>query len=319
MADDGTQIRGPGSGDADPLLVRPFLDPDRTAPGVAAAATWPAPSDPPDPAPGTPAEPVTPTTPVARHRPRRTRRALILAGVATAVVIALGAAGLAAMLPDDDRAVPIPTGALPPLPTAATPPPGTTDGTAPTSDPADDPADTRTTAATTTPRTTAPETIGTATPPAAPQPPAPATTTATAGPTRASPAPTVEFIAPPATGRIAAAGGRVCLDLNGGVPSDGNRVQVYECNRSVAQVWTLSTDGALQVVGKCANVGGDDGVHIVRCDGRTTARWRAGADGTLVNAAAGRCLTDLSGGVRSGVAVRVAACGGGDNQRWSLP
>ncbi|MCA2213977.1 ricin-type beta-trefoil lectin domain protein [Wangella sp. NEAU-J3] len=137
-----------------------------------------------------------------------------------------------------------------------------------------------------------------------------------------SSAPTVEFAAPPAgdqAGRIATAGGRLCLDLAGGVASDGARVQVYECNRSVAQVWTFTPDGALQVLGRCANVGGDDGVHIVKCDGRTTARWRARADGTLVNAAAGRCLTDPSGGVRSGVAVRVAACGGGGNQRWSLP
>jgi hypothetical protein len=317
MADDGTDTRGTGPEDADPLLVRPFLD---GRPGAAETApTWPAPAGPdpgPDAGPSPPAPPAGPAPPRAGRRRvpvlAGRRRLLVVAGAAAAAVLGLGAAGLAALLPGDDgrRALPIPVGTLPPLPvtTAATPPAGP----APTT-----PGGDRTTATTTaTPSRT------TSAPPATRSP---GRTPATAAPTTAPPAavPTTEapLAAPPAsprTGTISGPGGR-CLDLNGAVTVDGNHIQMFDCNASAAQVWTLTPDGTLQVLGKCANAGGDAGVHIVPCDGRTTAQWRAGPDGTLVNLAGEQCLTDPAEGRRNGSAVRVAECAGGDAQEWSLP
>jgi hypothetical protein len=310
MADDGTDTRDPGPEDADPLLVRPFLDPDRGDPATP-APTWPAPADDPDAAPDDAGVPAAPATAPPPPRPGRTRRRLLLAGAAAVTVIALGAAGVSAMLPGDDGdPLPIPTAALPPLPTSAAPPPSTPAGAEPTG----------TAPARTIPNRTRTTEAGSA--PATTRPPARAATTTTAAPpARVSPDPTAPMLAPPAVARVGriAAGGGLCLDLNGGVPFDGNHVQVYDCNTSVAQVWTLTPDGTLQVVGKCANLAGDGSVHIVSCDGRTTAQWRAGPDRTLVNAANDKCLTDPSGGTRSGAAVRVTACSGAGNQEWSVP
>jgi len=65
---------------------------------------------------------------------------------------------------------------------------------------------------------------------------------------------------------------------------------------------------------QCALIVGDDTVHVIACDTRTTAQWRI--DGQqLINAADGECLTEPS----TGTAVKVTTCDGSAGQRWSLP
>jgi hypothetical protein len=123
---------------------------------------------------------------------------------------------------------------------------------------------------------------------------------------------------PPATdrtGTIRAASGR-CLALGGLLGLDGSPVQVAGCADLPVQRFTLGADGTLQVGGRCAEATGDATVRIAACGDASSGQWRAGPDGTLVNAAAGQCLTDPG---RAGATTRVAACGGGDDQRWTLP
>ncbi|MGK5681835.1 ricin-type beta-trefoil lectin domain protein [Actinoplanes sp. URMC 104] len=126
--------------------------------------------------------------------------------------------------------------------------------------------------------------------------------------------------APPADDRAGVVRGQngLCLDLNGAVAVDGNHVQVYDCNQTAAQSWTLASDGTLRVLGKCALVVGDRSVKIVSCDGRTTAQWRASGQ-LLINVSNNDCLTDPSAGRTSGTAVTVTSCSGSASQRWSLP
>jgi hypothetical protein len=148
----------------------------------------------------------------------------------------------------------------------------------------------------------------------------PAATTSTATAITAAPQTTEAHNLAPAVARTGTVRGQngLCLDLNGGVPVADNHVQVFTCNQTVAQTWTLATDGTLRVVGMCALVVGDNTVHIVACDGRTTAQWRV-ANSTLINASDGKCLTDPSAGRQSGAGVVLTICGGSAAQRWSLP
>ena len=285
----------------DPLLVRPYISSDPAASGT----TWPA-------AAAQPARPVAshradvtvPIAPAGAPPSRGHRRALVLAGAGAALVLALAGAGFAALRTGDD---PAPVGALPADPVYT--------GSAPTSAPS----------ATTTPAP--PPTTGAAIIPApvvtttASRPPTsrPATTTpATSKPAApTSPAATMSLVpAVDRVGTVVGAGG-LCLDLNGGVPADDNHVQVFVCNGSNAQRWTLAADGTLRVAGKCAQVVADSTVHIIGCDNRPAAQWRAGPNRSLVNA--GRCLTDPRAGAASGTGVLVATCTGGPGQQWSLP
>ncbi|MFI5890353.1 ricin-type beta-trefoil lectin domain protein [Actinoplanes sp. NPDC051513] len=298
----------------DPLLVRPYLLGDTGAPdGDQSTQTWPSATtrevrshrslegaDDPT---------AILTLPEAGRAARNGRRRLLVVAAACVVVL-LGAtaAGVAALrsggrpsvsaaLPD--APVPALSGLVPPSPAA--PPVAASSSSSPS---LRKPASRRAT-------TTA--AAGTA---ASSSAAAPGTTPAT-GKTTTPPAALAPATPQGRTGTIRGQNG-LCLDLNGAVTADFNHVQVFGCNNTDAQRWTLATDGTLRVLGMCALVVGDDSVRITGCDGRTTARWRVSGQ-LLINAAGNECLTDPSSGTAAGTPVKVADCNGRANQRWSLP
>ncbi|MFI1990231.1 ricin-type beta-trefoil lectin domain protein [Actinoplanes sp. NPDC020271] len=307
--------------DRDPLLVRPFLAQD-DAPGehTTSAATWPA---------GSASDSATQVLPVfsggaatvAKPRPGK-RRTLLVAGVGAGVVTVLAVAGYTALRPDRDASFsaglpgpsfPVVTG---PPSAAASTETGVADETVGGGGDSDTGGGSTPgrTSATTTPTAAAPSSAGTA------------GTVSTTAPGSAAPSgttaqPNAPALAPPppkvGTGTLVSGNG-LCLDLTNAIPVDDNLIQVYDCNRSIAQVWTLADDGTLRVMGKCALLVGDDTVHLTGCDGRTTAQWRVGTGRELISAANDRCLTDPSEGARPGTRVLVVKCTGRSNQAWSL-
>ncbi|MFE0572409.1 PQQ-dependent sugar dehydrogenase [Streptomyces albogriseolus] len=131
----------------------------------------------------------------------------------------------------------------------------------------------------------------------------------TAGPTR--------------TGEIQGVNGK-CLDVDNAGTADGTRVQIYTCNSSAAQRWTVSGDGTLRALGKCLDVSGGgslDGTRIQlwTCNGTGAQVWAAQSDGTVRNPQSGKCL-DASGGTwEDRTQVHLWTCHTGPNQKWTLP
>ncbi|WP_240926065.1 lectin [Streptomyces sp. JB150] len=115
-----------------------------------------------------------------------------------------------------------------------------------------------------------------------------------------------------------------CLDVDGGQSADGTKVQVWTCNGSAAQRWTVGGDGSLKALGKCLDVSGGgsaDGTRIQlwSCNGTGAQKWAAQSDGTVRNPQSGKCL-DASGGTwNDGTAVHLWTCHTGPNQKWTLP
>jgi hypothetical protein len=287
----------------DPLLVRPYIlgEPGVPAPR-ASTETWPESAVEPAPADADPAPTVVIDRPADPAPPTPRRRRMLLA--AALVLVLAGAAGLVLALrpePSAPRALP----ANRPLPSIAVSGPAPS-SVAPPTTASPTAARTRTTGnpaahqATTTRRASPP------TSPTGSRPPPPA------------PSPAATLSPVPESARVATIGadGGLCLDVEGGLPFDGTSVQVFDCNNSAAQMWTLATDGTLRVFGMCAQAAADRTVHITYCDGRAATQWRAGGDESLVNVAADACLT---GDTRSGVVARVSGCTGASNQRWDLP
>ncbi|MFJ7014249.1 PQQ-dependent sugar dehydrogenase [Streptomyces albogriseolus] len=131
----------------------------------------------------------------------------------------------------------------------------------------------------------------------------------TAGPTR--------------TGEIQGVNSK-CLDVDNAGTADGTRVQIYTCNFSAAQRWTVSGDGTLRALGKCLDVSGGgslDGTRIQlwTCNGTGAQVWAAQSDGTVRNPQSGKCL-DASGGTwEDRTPVHLWTCHTGPNQKWTLP
>ncbi|MGC5408839.1 lectin [Streptomyces sp. DT225] len=115
-----------------------------------------------------------------------------------------------------------------------------------------------------------------------------------------------------------------CLDVDNAQSADGTKVQLWTCNGSTAQKWTLPGDGTLRALGKCLDISGGataDGTRIQlwTCNGTEAQRWAAQSGGDLRNPQSGKCL-DASGGTwNDGTAVHLWTCHGGPNQLWTLP
>lgn len=301
--------------DRDPLLVRPFLLNDSGTLGEdPSTQTWPAATtrevrslhasiD------DDPTRPIPLAAPRRGRRYRRRRRLMIVGSVIVAVVLAAAAAGYAALRPGMHPSV---TAALPgsPLPivtgpTAARGTPSAASTTAPShrAKPSASATATASRAGSTASAGNAGAGHGSATDGQ--------TTTATASPVQQL-APTLARI-----GTIRGENG-LCLDVAGGILLDDAAVQVSTCNGSGTQLWLLATDGTMRVGAECALIVGDDTVHIVSCDGRSTAQWRISGS-TLINAADNKCLTDPAKGTTPGTAVTVTRCTKAANQQWSLP
>ncbi|MFC8102077.1 PQQ-dependent sugar dehydrogenase [Streptomyces sp. NPDC057363] len=125
------------------------------------------------------------------------------------------------------------------------------------------------------------------------------------------------------TGPVTGVDGK-CLDVDNADTADGTEVQVWSCNGSAAQDWTVGGDGTLKALGKCLDVSGGgsaDGTRIQlwTCNGTGAQKWAAQPDGTVRNPQSGKCL-DASGGTwNDGTPVHLWTCHTGQNQKWNLP
>jgi chitinase len=115
----------------------------------------------------------------------------------------------------------------------------------------------------------------------------------------------------------------LCLDDRSASTANLNPVQVYTCNGSNAQQWTVESDNTLQVLGKCLDVdaaGTANGttVDLYTCNGTGAQTWVPQSDGALLNPSSGKCLDDTGYG-GSGTQVQIWSCTGNANQNWTLP
>ncbi|MFD5626512.1 ricin-type beta-trefoil lectin domain protein [Streptomyces sp. NPDC127072] len=115
-----------------------------------------------------------------------------------------------------------------------------------------------------------------------------------------------------------------CLDVAGGSSANGAAVQLYDCNGSAAQVWTVRADGAVLALGKCLDVTGastSDGaqLQLYDCNGSGAQRWSYNsATGDVVNSAADKCLDVTGNSSANGARAQIWSCTGAANQKWQL-
>jgi glucosylceramidase len=124
------------------------------------------------------------------------------------------------------------------------------------------------------------------------------------------------------TGQITGYGGK-CVDVAGASSTNGTAVQLYDCNGSTAQQWTVSADGSLRALGRCLDVSGagtanGTQLQLYDCNGTGAQQWqRSGTQ--LVNPASGRCLDATGPSSANGTRLQIWDCTGAANQQWTLP
>jgi hypothetical protein len=115
----------------------------------------------------------------------------------------------------------------------------------------------------------------------------------------------------------------LCLDDRAASTAEYNPIQVYTCNGTDAQQWTVESNDTLEVLGMCLDVdaaGTTNGtlVDLYTCNGTGAQTWEPQSNGELINPNSGKCLDDTGWG-GSGTQVQIWACADTANQQWNLP
>jgi chitinase len=115
----------------------------------------------------------------------------------------------------------------------------------------------------------------------------------------------------------------LCLDDRSASTANFNPIQVYTCNGTNAQNWTVNSNGTLTVLGNCLDVAGagtanGTKVDLYPCNGTGAQSWTHQSNGELVNTNSGKCLDDTGYG-GSGTQVQIWACADTSNQQWNVP
>jgi len=125
------------------------------------------------------------------------------------------------------------------------------------------------------------------------------------------------------SGQITGFGGK-CVDIAGANTANGTKVQLFTCNGTGAQSWTVESNGSLQALGKCMDVSGagtanGTKVQLWDCNGTGAQSWTHTSSNQLVNANSGKCLDATGPSSADGTPLQIWTCTGGANQSWNIP
>jgi Ricin-type beta-trefoil lectin domain/Glycosyl hydrolases family 16 len=116
----------------------------------------------------------------------------------------------------------------------------------------------------------------------------------------------------------------LCVDVRGANTANFTPVQVYTCNGTNAQQWTVVEAGStLHALGKCMDINGGgtaDGttVDLYDCNNTGAQVFIPESGGALYNPQSNKCLDDTNWG-GSGTQLQIWDCTGNANQTWNLP
>ncbi|MEU1630576.1 glycoside hydrolase family 3 C-terminal domain-containing protein [Streptomyces sp. NPDC020096] len=127
----------------------------------------------------------------------------------------------------------------------------------------------------------------------------------------------------PPTGSITGIAG-LCLDDQSASTDNRNPIQLYGCNNTGAQKWTVTSDHRLTVFGKCTDAkdgGTANGtlIQLYDCNGTGAQIWEPQSNGALYNPQSGRCLDDPGATTDQKSQLQLYDCNGTDAQKWNLP
>ncbi len=115
-----------------------------------------------------------------------------------------------------------------------------------------------------------------------------------------------------------------CVDVQGANSADGTPIQLYDCNQTNAQSWTIVADGSIQALGKCLDITGlgttpGTKIQLWTCWGGANQKWVPQANGSLLNPQSGLCLDDLEGNTTNGTQLQIKGCDGSTEQVYQIP
>jgi hypothetical protein len=115
-----------------------------------------------------------------------------------------------------------------------------------------------------------------------------------------------------------------CADDDHRGTANGTKIQLWTCNGSVAQQFTVNSNGSLGIMGGCLDVtngGTTNGtlVQLYQCNNTGSQVWQQTSNGSLLNPQSGKCLDDPNSSTTDGTQLQIYTCNGTNAQKWTLP
>lgn len=116
-----------------------------------------------------------------------------------------------------------------------------------------------------------------------------------------------------------------CLDNSGDRKTNGNKIQLYNCNNTSAQKWVITSSGAIMNAnGYCLDIPGASksakvAVQLHACNNSAAQKWSVKANGNIVNTHSGLCLEDKYASIENGNEIWMLPCSNSKAQKWAVP
>ena len=115
-----------------------------------------------------------------------------------------------------------------------------------------------------------------------------------------------------------------CLSVTGASTANGATADIYDCNGSPSENWTVESNGTIVggLSGECLEVAGGStanyaGVDIGTCDGAASQQWTVQANGTIVGTQSGKCLSVTGGSTADRAPADIYTCNGSGSETWN--
>jgi Ricin-type beta-trefoil lectin domain/Glycosyl hydrolases family 18 len=115
----------------------------------------------------------------------------------------------------------------------------------------------------------------------------------------------------------------LCLSVTGASTAATTTADIYTCNGSASENWTVNTNGTItgNNSGLCLSVTGDSSTlkstaDINTCDGDTYEKWTVQTNGTIVNGN-GQCLSITSASTTNYATADLYTCNGSVSENWT--
>jgi hypothetical protein len=117
----------------------------------------------------------------------------------------------------------------------------------------------------------------------------------------------------------------LCLSVTGASTAPGATADLYTCNGSASENWTVNGDGTItgNNSGLCLSTSGNNPAlkttaDINTCDGDSYEKWTVGANGTTVNGASGLCLSVTGAATVNYATADLYTCNNSVSESWTV-
>ncbi|MBR7837862.1 ricin-type beta-trefoil lectin domain protein [Actinospica durhamensis] len=124
---------------------------------------------------------------------------------------------------------------------------------------------------------------------------------------------------------IVGANSGLCLSVTGAATTAGATTDIYTCNSSVSENWTVKSNGTItgNNSGLCLSISGNSSTlkttaDINTCDGDGYEQWTVESNGTIVNGATGLCLSVTGSSTTPKATADVYTCNGSASENWTV-